>query len=244
MPRILTVSASAAADIRADFGVLPRRIRTVPLGVDTAVFQPPQAPRVPGRIVTVASADIPMKGVRTLLEAVAKLHTERKVELVLVARLTPGGPTERLIEELAIGDIVRTVHGLDDGALAHLLGSAEVACVPSLYEGFSLPTVEAMACATPLVASRAGAIPEVVGADGECADLVPPGDSGALAHALAGLLDTPERRRRLGETGLRRVIRKYGWESVAAATVDCYREAIECARAGRARRARRGHAQC
>src|SRR5205085_9982672 len=122
---------------------------TVPLGVDTAVFRPPEAPRVPGRIVAVASADMPMKGVRTLLEAVAKLRTERTVELVLVTRLIRGGPTQRLIEELAIGDIVRTVNGLSDAELAHLLGSAEVACVPSLYEGFSLPTVEAMACATP-----------------------------------------------------------------------------------------------
>ena len=55
------------------------------------------------------------------------------------------------------------------------MGSAEVACVPSLYEGFSLPTAELMACETPLVVSRAGAIPEVVGPDGECADLVTPG---------------------------------------------------------------------
>ena len=65
------------------------------------------------------------------------------------------------------------------------MGSAEVACVPSLYEGFSLPTAELMACATPLVVSRAGAIPEVVGPDGLCADLVTPGDVGELEQALA-----------------------------------------------------------
>ena len=93
-----------------------------------------------------ASADTPMKGVRTLLESVAKLRTDRDVELVLVSRPTPGGPTERLVEELAIGDAVRFASGLTDRELADLLGSAEVMCVPSLYEGFSLPTVEAMAC--------------------------------------------------------------------------------------------------
>jgi glycosyltransferase involved in cell wall biosynthesis len=236
--KILTVSSSAAADISADFGVPAERIRTVPLGVDTAVFRPPETPRVPGRIVAVASADMPMKGVGTLLEAVAKLRTEREVELVLVARPTPGGPTERLIDELAIGDVVRIVNGLDDDELAGVLGSGEVACVPSLYEGFSLPTVEAMACATPLVVSRAGAIPEVVGADGECADLVPPGDVASLAHALGDLLDAPERRQRLGAAGRQRVSRQYGWESVAAATVDCYAEAIEDA--AKARRAGTG----
>src|SRR5205085_11788895 len=115
--------------------------------------------------------------------------------------LTPGGPTERLIDGLGIGDVVRTVNGLPDTELAALLASAEIACVPSLYEGFSLPTVEAMACATPLVVSRAGALPEVVGADGECADLVPPGDAAALTRALEALLDDPRRRRRLGESG-------------------------------------------
>jgi glycosyltransferase involved in cell wall biosynthesis len=227
IPRILTVSTSSAADISADFRVPIGRIRAVPLGVDTAVFRQSDAPRVPGRIVTVASADMPMKGVRTLLEAVAKLRTERQVELVLVTRLTPGGPTQRLIEELAVGDVVRTVSGLGDAALADLLGSAALACVPSLYEGFSLPTVEAMACATPLVVSRAGAIPEVVGPAGECADLVPPGDAEALSRALSALLDAPHRRRQMGEAGRRRVLRQYSWESVAAATVDCYREAIE-----------------
>ena len=84
------------------------------------------------------------------------------------------------------------------------MGSAEIACVPSLYEGFSLPTAELMACATPLVVSRAGAIPEVVGPDGECADLVTPGDVGELERAIAELLDDPERRARMGEAGRRR----------------------------------------
>lgn len=232
LPHLLTVSRSSAEDISTDFGVDLDRLRTVPLGVDTELFQPPQRPRTPGRIVAVASADMPMKGVRTLLEAVAKLRTERELELVLVARLAPGGPTERLIDELAIGDVVRTVSGIDDDELAATLGSAEIACVPSLYEGFSLPTVEAMACATPLVVSRAGAIPEVVGDDGECADLVPPGDAEELAGALAAQLNAPERRRALGEAGRQRALRRYSWESVAAATVECYAEAIEHAKGG------------
>ena len=70
------------------------------------------------------------------------------------------------------------------------MGSAEIACVPSLYEGFSLPTAELMACETPLVVSRAGAIPEVVGPDGVCADLVTPGDVGELELAHRGACST------------------------------------------------------
>jgi glycosyltransferase involved in cell wall biosynthesis len=234
MPEVITVSQSSARDISADFRVAPERIRVIPLGVDAQTFRPPAAPRVPGRIVAMASADTPLKGVRTLLEAVAKLRTEREVELVLVAKPTPGGPTERMIEELAISDAVRCVNGLSDAELAGLFGSAEVACVPSLHEGFSLPAVEAMACATPLVVSRAGAIPEVVGPDGQCADLVRPADTEALAHALSALLDDPARRVRMGEAGRARVLARFSWESVARATVDCYAKNIEHATTQRA----------
>ncbi len=223
---VLTVSQSSARDISADFKVDPGRISVVPLGADTEVFAPPQAPRVPGRLVAMASADTPLKGVATLLEAFAKLRTERDVELVLVSRPAPGGPTERLVDSLAVGDSVRFVHGLPDRDLAGLLGSAEVACVPSLYEGFSLPAVESMACGTPLVASRAGALPEVVGEGGACGQLVAPGDPEELAGALAALLDDPDRRQAMGAAGRRRAVERFGWAAVARGTVDVYARAV------------------
>jgi glycosyltransferase involved in cell wall biosynthesis len=225
LPQILTVSESSKRDIASDFGVDPGVIEVIPLGVDD-IFVPPTAPRVPGRIVAMASADTPMKGVATLLEAVAKLRTERDVELVLVTRPTRGGRTEQLIERLGLEDAVRFVHGISDAELVEVMGSAEVACVPSLYEGFSLPTAELMACETPLVVSRAGAIPEVVGADGECADLVAPGDVGELYDALGALLDDPERRARMGAAGRRRVLEKFSWRAVAVATAEAYERAI------------------
>jgi glycosyltransferase involved in cell wall biosynthesis len=226
--RILTVSESSARDITLDFGVDPARLQVVPLGVDS-VFAPPTAPRVPGRIVAMASADTPMKGIDTLLEAFAKLRTERDVELLLVSRPKPGGTTEQLIERLSIGDAVRFVNGISDAELAEVVASAEIACVPSLYEGFSLPTVEAMACATPLVVSRAGAIPEVVGPEGLCADLVTPGEVGELVQALEDLLDDPERRARMGAAGRERALAEYSWRAVAEATAEAYRDVIRAA---------------
>jgi glycosyltransferase involved in cell wall biosynthesis len=167
-----------------------------------------------------------MKGIATLLEAFAKLRTERDVELVLVSKPQPGGRTEQMIDRLGIDDSVRFVHGISDAELVELMGSAEVACVPSLYEGFSLPTAELMACATPLVVSRAGAIPEVVGEDGQCADLVTPGDVGQLEQALERMLDDPERRERMGAAGRRRVQEMFSWRAVAAATAAAYEEVI------------------
>ncbi len=227
---VLTPSESSARDVVADFGVDRSRVRVVPLGVDE-VFRPPATPRVPGRIVAMASADTPMKGIATLLEAFAKLRTERDVELLLVSKPKPGGQTEQIVDRLGITGSVRFVHGISDEELAAVVGSAEVACVPSLYEGFSLPTAEAMACGTPLVVSRAGAIPEVVGPDGLCADLVTPGDVGELKHALEALLDDPQRRDRMGRAGRERALAEFSWRAVAEATVAAYQHAIDEKRA-------------
>jgi glycosyltransferase involved in cell wall biosynthesis len=218
---ILTPSESSRRDIARDFGVDPARIEVIPLGVDD-VFAPPTTPRVPGRLLAMASADAPLKGIATLLEAFAKLRTERDLELYLVTRPQPGGRTDRLVGSLGIEEHVRFVRGVSDEELVALMGSAEIACVPSLYEGFSLPTAELMACGTPLVVSRAGAIPEVVGADGECADLVTPGDVGELAQAIGALLDDPDRRARMGAAGRRRALARFSWRAVAEATAATY----------------------
>jgi glycosyltransferase involved in cell wall biosynthesis len=238
MRLVLTPSESSRRDVVGEFGVDPARVRVVLLGVEDD-FVPPTRPRVPGRILAMASADAPVKGIATLLEAFAKLRTERpELTLTLVTKPQPGGRTERLLDELAIRDQVTFVHGLTTAELVALMGSAEVACVPSLYEGFSLPTAELMATATPLVVSRAGAIPEVVGPDGLCADLVSPGDVGELAAALAALLDDPERRARYGTAGRRRVEELFGWRAVAEATAAAYDEAIADFATGSRRRTR------
>jgi glycosyltransferase involved in cell wall biosynthesis len=231
---ILTPSEASRRDIATDFDVDPARMQVILLGVDEA-FVPPTTPRVPGRILAMASADAPVKGIATLLEAFAKLRTERDVELLLVSKPQPGGRTEKLIEKLSIQDSVRFVHGVSDLELVDLMGSAEVACVPSLYEGFSLPTAELMACGTPLIVSRAGAIPEVVGPDGECADLVTPGDVGELEAALAALLDDPDRRDRMGIAGRRRVQELFSWRAVAAKVAAAYEQVIDDYHAERGR---------
>ena len=225
IPELLTVSSASAADIAADFGVLPSQLRVVPLGVDTELFRPAEN-RVPGRVIAIASADVPLKGVNHLLHAVARLRAQRDLDVQLVSKLDPNGPTEKLIAELGISDIVTISNGLSDAELAALLASSEIACIPSLYEGFSLPAVEAMASGTPIVASRAGALPEVLGVDGDCARLVGPGDVGELAQVLGELLDSPTERARLGANGRRRAEDVFSWESVAAQTVSVYERAI------------------
>lgn len=229
IPVLLTVSRSSEVDTRKAFDIPEGRLATIPLGVDTELFTPlPTAQRVPGRVVCIASADAPLKGVSYLLEAIAKVAAERPVELTLVSKLDPTGPSARLIDALSIREHVRVVNGIDDEELAALLASAEVAVVPSLYEGFSLPAVEAMSCGTPLIATRAGAIPEVVGeGSGAGAVLVPSQDSGAIAQELLRLLDDERARTELGAAARRRAVENYSWAAVAAKTVAQYRRAIE-----------------
>ncbi|AHH15155.1 putative glycosyltransferase [Nocardia nova SH22a] len=222
IPDLITVSSSSAADIADDFGVDASQLRVVPLGADTELYRPRER-RVPGRIVAVASADKPLKGISHLLQALARLRTAHDVHLQLVAKLEPNGPTEKLIAELGISDIVTVSSGLSDEALAELLASAQISCIPSMYEGFSLPAVEALASGTALVASRAGALPEVVG---DCAELVEPGNVDELTATLTSLLDSPRRVAELGAAGRHRALTVFSWEAVAAQTVSVYEHAI------------------
>jgi glycosyltransferase involved in cell wall biosynthesis len=232
MPFVLAVAGTSAADSVNDFELDADRMRVVPLGVDTDVFAP-AGQRVPGRVVAMASADRPLKGIVYLLEALAKVRTEHDVHLELISNLEPGGPTERKIRELGLADCVNVVSGISDQELAALLASAEVMAVPSLYEGFSLPTVEAMSCGTPIIASRAGALPEVVGEEQACGVLVEPGDPEAIASALRELLSSPERRAQMGAAGRQRALTRFSWTSVAQATTAVYAEAIEHSRRNR-----------
>jgi glycosyltransferase involved in cell wall biosynthesis len=175
---IITLSRNSATDIVHDFGVPPERLRVIPVGMDPAVFHPMPQPRMPGRIVTVANADIPIKGVSVLLDAVARLRASRDVGARRGDQDNPrraGGTA-----------------GRDAWAWRH----RAVRLGPGPH--FSLPAIEAMAGATPLVATRTGALPEVVGDDGTTALLVTPGKADELAIAIERLLDDPSRRACMG----------------------------------------------
>jgi len=224
LTRIVTVSQNSFDDIHADHNVPRERMHVVPVGVDQDIFRPlPHVQRIPGRLITTASADVTMKGLKFLLEALAKLRTERDVSLVVIGRRKVGGASDRAIVDLGLEDAVEFVTGVPEERIIELYSEAEIAVVPSLYEGFSLPAIEAMSCAVPLVATTGGALPEVVGRDGETALLVPPGDSGALAARLASALDDPELRARVGAAGRQRVIDRWTWRHTAVGTVEHYR---------------------
>jgi glycosyltransferase involved in cell wall biosynthesis len=224
LERIVTVSESSRHDIVKDHGVDARRMQVVPVGVDPDLFRPITGiERIGGRLVTTASADVTMKGLRYLLEAVAKLRTERDVSLVVIGRPKEGGRSAETIERLGLTDVVSFVTGVSDQRIYELYSEAELAIVPSLYEGFSLPAIEAMSCGVPLVSTTGGALPEVVGADGDTALLVAPGDSEALAAKIRMALDDPALRAAVGARGRERVIDNWSWRHTAERTLEQYR---------------------
>ncbi|HEY5271646.1 MAG TPA: glycosyltransferase family 4 protein [Acidimicrobiales bacterium] len=228
LPVLVTVSQSAKRDIVAEMAADASRILVVPVGVDTALWRPiPGVTRVPGRIMTTASADIPLKGLAVLLEALAKLLTERSdAHLVVIGKLREKSPIAGLISHLGLDAAVEFVSGESDESLVARYASSSVAVVPSLYEGFSLPAIEAMACGVPLVASNGGALPEVVGESDEAAVVVPAGDPSALFAALRSILDDPDSAQALGERGRARVTDRFTWDATALSTVGAYRLAL------------------
>ena len=224
---VTTVSENSRRDIAAHMGVPAAGIDVIPVGIDPAEFTPPPPgqPRDPDSILVITSADVALKGLVHLLEALAKLRTERPVRLTVVGSAKPGGPAEQALDRLALRDAVRFTGPVPEAELVSLLQRAAVVAIPSLYEGFSLPAVEAMACATPLVTTDAGALPEVVGTDAGLR--VRAGDVGELTAALQRVLDSPSLGEQLGHAGRQRVLDSYTWRATAQRTADWYAQTLE-----------------
>jgi len=231
LPRIVVVSENSIKDIHNDMGVSLDRMRLVPVGVDPELFAPlPGIARQTGRLITTASADVALKGLSYLLEAMAKLRTERDdIRLTIIGKPRAGASAD-LIDKLGLRPHIDFVSGVPDERIVELYAEAELAVVPSLYEGFSLPAIEAMCTGICLVATDGGALPEVTGTDGDTVLQCKAGDVEALAAALRRGLDTSpagaELRARVGAAGRQRVVERWSWRHCAQLTVDQYREVL------------------
>ena len=209
MPRIVVVSENSINDIADDMGVKRDRMKLVPVGVDPDLFAPMHhVQRESARLITTASADVALKGLAYLLEALAKLRTERDVRLTIIGKPREGASAD-LIRSLGLGDCIDYVSGVPDETIVELYARSTLAVVPSLYEGFSLPAIEAMSTGICLVATTGGALPEVTGRDGDTVLSCPPGDVDALAAAIRRGLDDADLRARVGAAGRTRVVERW-----------------------------------
>ncbi|MFJ8584449.1 glycosyltransferase [Streptomyces sp. NPDC093595] len=208
----------------------PDKVAVVPCGVDTGLFRPegPVADRDPAvrhRLLQLGRL-VPRKGAAVSVEALSRLPG---AELLIVGgpppHLLDADPEVRRLRELAraagVADRVRFTGGVAGEDVPPLLRSADVVLCPGDYEPFGIVPLEAMACGRPVVASAVGGQLDTVD-DPVTGRLVPPGDPEALAAAVGELLADPRRRAACGEAGRRRVLSRYGWARVAAATEAVY----------------------
>lgn len=227
MDRVITVSESAAEETRNTFKVPREKLRVVYNGIDLDMFRGLDGERKErGRLIIVANSTDRKKGVVYLLRAFQLLREDMDVKLTIVDRGAPDNKyTPALVKRYGLDGSIAFTGRVSIEDLVRHYASAEVAVVPSLYEGFSIPAAEAMACGLPVVATTAGALPEVVENE-KSGILVPPRDANALARAIKRLLTDEPLRQAMGREGRRRVQERFTWEEAARKTLEVYREVL------------------
>lgn len=231
--RVVTISEFTRRELIELLGLDPARIR-VTLLAPRAEFRPERNPerlaavreryRLPPRFILSTSTLEPRKNLARVVEAFAALRARGVAEALVLAGVRYFG-TREMEQAIARHNLSGVVHlpgYIDDADMAALYSLAEVFIYPSLYEGFGIPPLEAMACGTPVVASNTTSIPEVVG-DAACG--VDPADVGSLAQGLGRVLQDASYADQLRELGFRRA-REFTWERTARETLAVYREVL------------------
>jgi len=231
---VIAVSERTRRDIVERYGVDPSRVHVVYNGVDHARFCPPGANAdldavarrfgVHRPFVLCVGSLMPWRNASRLVQAVARLRQEISCDLLFVGRDIWGtDPTAAFVSANGWGGWARFAGYVSDADQPGLYAAASVLACPSLYEGFGIPPLEAMACGTPVVAAAAGALPEVVG---EAALLAHPLDVAALATCLHQALTDPQLRAGLRQRGLARA-EAFTWQRAAVATWRVYERVLK-----------------
>lgn len=224
LPRHLAVSDAARQTHAERYGVDANRVRVAFNGLDHDTFCPdPMVERERGLIVTTASADVPIKGLDVLIEALARVAAARPAARLHIIGTLRDGPAKRMLAAHGLSDRVTTSSDLSRAEVADLYRRAHIVACPARFEGFGFPAAEAMACGAAVVASDGGALPEVVGDAGLVS---PAGEAGPMADNLARLLDDPGLADELGVRAATRAREAFNWSSHALAASHLYVEAL------------------
>lgn len=230
--RVLTISESTARDVIRVYGIAPDKVDVTLCGHDASIYHPLPAEQVaafraarslPERFWLYIGTIEPRKNLVTLFEAYAALPAHQRLPLIIGGG--KGWQTERIfaaVDRLGLRDNVHFVGFIPSEEMALWYNSAELFLFPSIFEGFGLPVLEAMACGTPVIISDASSLPEVAGDVGLC---LPPRDVDAWRDALQRAYNDSDWRRDAAQRGLAKA-QQFTWEDTAQRTVAAYAKAI------------------
>ena len=212
--KIITPSKNSKKDICQDFMTNPNNIKVIPNGLDLSIFKINETiSKEEFKIVTVASADVPLKGLDTTLKAISLTRKSfPNIKLSVVGNPRENGHTERVIRELDLTNYVSFKTNLSKEEVAHEYQSSSIAIVSSLYEGFGFPAAEAMACGTPIISSNASALPEIVQEFGQ---LYVPGDHKMLEECIIKFFQNRLLFNDLAKEGSLHAHETFNWEKIA-----------------------------
>ena len=213
---VVTPSLNSKQDIHHDFKVPMQNIQVIPNGIDFKTFcaLPNIVPSAHG-VITTSSADVPLKGLDFSLHAIARLKSEYPdINLTVIGSPRAEGHTERLIKKLKLEEQVSFKTNLTKEEITHEYAKSSVAVVSSLYEGFGFPVGEAMACATPLVATNVASIPEITGS---FAQLIPAEDAEAIYQGIKNIFQSPQKYKIQAELGRQHIIENFNWTKIGHA---------------------------
>ena len=213
---VVTPSSNSKQDIHKDFKVPISRIKVIPNGIDFNTFCPkPNIVPSPNQIITTASADVPLKGLDFSLHAIARLKYEYPdIKLTVIGSPRAEGHTERLIKKLKLVEQVSFKTNLTKEEITQEYAKSSAAVVSSLYEGFGFPVGEAMACATPLIATKVASIPEITGS---FAQLIPAEDADAIFQGLKNIFQYPQKYKIQADSGREHIIENFNWIKIGYA---------------------------
>ena len=213
---VVTPSSNSKQDIHKDFKVPISRIKVIPNGIDFNTFCPkPNIVPSPNQIITTASADVPLKGLDFSLHAIARLKYEYPdIKLTVIGSPRAEGHTERLIKKLKLVEQVSFKTNLTKEEITQEYAKSSAAVVSSLYEGFGFPVGEAMACATPLIATNVASIPEITGS---FAQLIPAEDADAIFQGLKNIFQHPQKYKIQADSGREHIIENFNWIKIGYA---------------------------
>ena len=226
LKKIITPSVNSKKDIALDFKIDPKRIDVIPNGLDLTIFKKNnELERERFKIVTVASADIPLKGLDTTLKAISLiLDKYPNTKLSVVGNPRENGHTERVIRQLNLTNHISFKTNLSKEEVAYEYQSSSLAIISSLYEGFGFPAAEAMACGTPIISSNSSALPEIIQDFGQ---LYEPGNSVALRDCIENFYLNRSSYNDLAKKGSLYANETFNWEKIALDYEEQFLETIE-----------------